>query len=171
MENVLKTKEVSDLLGVNPTTVQRWVKYFNIHCQLNEHGHYLFQSPQVETLREIQGQLSEGKKMKDVKVSNKSIISESEPPEEVMPTFKYEQKLEQMMQRIEDLEQKLAAKADDVVTYQLLNHRKEIEAMSKSLLSIEQRLDEMDEVIKQNMTIPLEELPPKRRSLMQLFSF
>ncbi|WP_216829202.1 chromosome-anchoring protein RacA [Alkalihalobacterium elongatum] len=171
MENALKTKEVSDLLGVNPTTVQRWVKYFNIHCQMNEHGHYLFQTPQVETLREIKGQLSEGKKMKDVMVSNNSVISNSETQEDMMPTFKYEQKLEMMMARIEELEEKLASKADDVVTYQLLNHRKEIEAMSKSLLSIEERLDQMDEIIKQNIKMPLEEMPQKRRSLMQLFSF
>ncbi|WP_209122639.1 chromosome-anchoring protein RacA [Alkalihalobacillus sp. BA299] len=171
MENVLKTKEVSDLLGVNPTTVQRWVKYFNIHCQMNEHGHYLFQTPHVEILKEIQGQLSEGKKMKDVMVSNTSMIQKDEQSDEMIPTFKYEQKLEQMMERIEELEQRLASKADDVVTYQLLNHRKEIEAMSKSLQSIEQRLDEMDEVIKQNMTIPIEEMPQKRRSFMQIFSF
>ncbi|WP_078428463.1 chromosome-anchoring protein RacA [Alkalihalobacterium alkalinitrilicum] len=171
MESVLKTKEVSDLLGVNPTTVQRWVKYFNIHCQMNEHGHYLFQTPHVETLKEIQGQLNEGKKMKDVMVSNTTIIQSSEQPGEMIPTFKYEQKLEEMMMRIEELEQKLDTKADDVVTYQLLNHRKEIEAMSKSLLSIEQRLDEIDEVMKQNMTMPLEEMPQKRRSLMQFFSF
>ncbi|WP_082407126.1 MerR family transcriptional regulator [Bacillus sp. JCM 19041] len=36
----LKTKEVSKAIGVNPTTIQRWTKFFEIKCEVNEQGHF-----------------------------------------------------------------------------------------------------------------------------------
>ncbi len=57
METIHKTKEVADLLNVNPTTVQRWIKYFNIECETNEHGHYLLTESHLTLLTSIQAQL------------------------------------------------------------------------------------------------------------------
>lgn len=178
MEQAYKTKEVSALLGVNPTTVQRWVKYFNLHCQINEHGHYIFLAPHVELLKEIHSQLREGKKLKDIKISSShsdlvNVVADREK-KDMVPRHVYFHKIDDMMERIEQLESKLSQKADDVVSYQLLNHRSEIDAMGKMLKNIENKLAEMEEklakAVDTDVATELVNGKEKKRSFMQLFS-
>ncbi len=174
MQGVLKTREVSEQLGVNPTTVQRWVKYFNIHCDINEQGHYLFSMPQVEVLREIKGQLNMGKKLKEINLGQPEEKQQVKKNTEMVQTQQYERKLEQMMSRIDILENKLNQKADEVVSYQISSHRKEIDEMMGMLKKLEQRMDaiELGRAEKQSSVenINIKEKKPKKRSFVQLFS-
>ncbi|UOE92296.1 chromosome-anchoring protein RacA [Alkalihalobacillus sp. LMS39] len=169
MENVFKTKEVSELLGVNPTTVKRWVKYFDIRCQMNEHGHYLFGTSHVEMLREIKGQLNAGKKMRDVHVSR--VQARKEKRKDMIPIHQYEYQLKEMVNRIEEFEGKLSKKADEVVSYQLLRHRTELDQITTMLEKIEMRLQKVEESAKPIINEEVKvERPEKKRAFMQLFS-
>ncbi|WP_368504457.1 chromosome-anchoring protein RacA [Alkalihalophilus sp. As8PL] len=182
MEMTMKTKEVSEQLGVNPTTIQRWMKFFDIGCDTNEHGHYFFSDEHVVVLKSIQEQLQEGKKMKEVDLSQFSSLVHKRPhssvKKEKVSAAAYDEKLDQVMRRVEDLEMQLSQKADEVVSYQLLKHRSEIENMMKMLQKLEARLDQMEEKVHDPFRDETE-LPvaagaePKRkwRSFKQMFSF
>ncbi|WP_078553321.1 chromosome-anchoring protein RacA [Bacillus alkalicellulosilyticus] len=172
MDNVFETKEVSELLGVNPTTIKKWVKYFNLRCSINEQGHYLFQNSQVEVLKDIKGQLYSGKKMRDVHVSMNSEKSKTKKEERVQ-AYQLEYKLNQIVSKIDQFEQKLSQKADEVVSYQLLRHRSEIDDITLMLQSIEQRLQSIE--VKVSSQVDEEqpyqaEIKLKKRSLSQIFS-
>ncbi|MFC0559931.1 chromosome-anchoring protein RacA [Halalkalibacter alkalisediminis] len=178
MKTALKTKEVSEVLGVNPTTVQRWAKYFGLVCETNEHGHFLFTQEHVETMREVQIQLQQGKKMKEIQLGMG--LNQMEKNELNIKTATYEEKLEEVITRVGELDRKLSQKADEVVSYQLLKHRSELEDMMKMIKNLEGRLNKIENRM-QDHNIPEErELPMavggsvnknKWRSLMQIFSF
>ncbi|WP_096200891.1 chromosome-anchoring protein RacA [Bacillus sp. FJAT-45350] len=176
MESVLKTKDVSELLGVNPTTVQRWVKHFNVECELNESGHYTFSKEQVEILRDIKTQLNEGKRMREVQLGNSSTNEAIEVKrEERVSTFQYEKQIKNMMEKIERLEERLELKADEVVGYQILRHRDEIEQMMNMLKSIDERVTSIENSLESSQldieeTMPMIDKKVKKRSLLHIFS-
>jgi chromosome-anchoring protein RacA len=180
MEMSMKTKEVSEQLGVNPTTVQRWAKYFGLICETNEHGHYLFTPEHVKVMREVQEQLQQGKRMKDIQVTGIE-PNQVKKQNQTIQAAVYEEKLEEVMKRVQDLDQKLSKKADEVVSYQLLKHRSELDDMMNLIKSLEERLIKMEsKVHHQHADTEENELPmvvggniksKKWRSFMQLFSF
>lgn len=173
MEMTLKTKDVSEMLQVNPTTIQRWVKYFRINYGKNEYGHYLFSKEHVELLKEVKRQLQEGKGMKDVDLSSfSSLIAQDDHSNEIS-NIDYEKKLERVLSRVDELEERLTEKADSVVTYQLLKHREELENMTKMIKKLEKRLEAMEEKIqtersKEEWPMAAGEAPKKR---WRIFSF
>lgn len=175
MEMTLKTKEVSEMLGVNPTTVQRWAKYFRLNYKTNEYGHYLFSKEHVELMKEVKRQLQEGKVMKEVDLSAYSslITKENEQKRNHVSVAKYEETLEKVLSRVEQLEERLTRKADDVVTYQLLKHREELEEMTKMIAKLEKRLMEMEEKLQTD--VKAEPLPVAaggaEKKRWRLFSF
>ncbi|ARK30355.1 chromosome-anchoring protein RacA [Halalkalibacter krulwichiae] len=181
MEWTLKTKEVSEQLGVNPTTIQRWAKYFGLKCETNEHGHYLYTKEHVAIMREVQQQLQQGKRMREIKVGqNDQHHAEIAQDGRKVETYLYEEKLEKVMSRIEELDEKISKKADEVVSYQLLKHRTELEEMMKMIKSLEERIIQMEERMQDNEYQVEQELPmvvggneskKKWRSFKQMFSF
>ncbi|WP_017727979.1 chromosome-anchoring protein RacA [Halalkalibacterium ligniniphilum] len=179
MEELLKTKEVSERIGVNPTTVQRWVKYFGLACETNEHGHYLFDDTHLKVLCSIHEQLQAGKRMKEVNLDPyQEVLKEHVEPKKMVQVNAVEKQLEQCLQRINELEQRLSQKADEVVSYQILKHRTEIDDMMKLLHKIEQRLTKLEDKVEEKEptveALPLAaggETKKKRLSLIRLFSF
>jgi chromosome-anchoring protein RacA len=145
MEMVLKTKTVSEELGVNPTTVQRWVRHFNIQCDKNEHGHYLFKQDDIEQLREIKAQLDNGLLMSDIQIQS---FQTSEKSVE-LPTH-FEEKFERLNAAIEALEKKIEEKADAVVSYQMLQHASELEDLIKKMENMEARLQDLEVALLKN---------------------
>ncbi|MFC0470239.1 chromosome-anchoring protein RacA [Halalkalibacter kiskunsagensis] len=182
MEMTMKTKEVSEQLGVNPTTVQRWAKYFGLVCETNEHGHYLFTTEHVNVMKEVQDQLQQGKRMRDIQLTGYEPNMQQEKNTQTMvQSAVYEEKLEEVMNRVQELDRKLSQKADDVVSYQLLKHRTELDDMMSLIKSLEERLIKMERKVQHQHSVSEEnDLPmvvggnvksKKWRSLMQLFSF
>lgn len=183
MEHILKTGVVAEQLNVNPTTVQRWIKYFNIHCETNDHGHYLIAPKQFEILQKIKKQLSEGLTMKEIREidepvqRNQSVNNNKK--EKMLPVHVFEEKLEQLMIHIEQLERKLAVKADEVVGYQVLHQRTDIDNMNSTLSSIEERislLEQQSPQLEQLAVGDLERVPEqfkkrRRNKLINIFSF
>ncbi|WP_059105152.1 chromosome-anchoring protein RacA [Shouchella shacheensis] len=149
MEVLLKTKDVSESLGVNPTTVQRWTKFFGIACDVNDQGHFLYTKSDVEQLASIHEQLQAGKRMKEIRIEGGAVEGE-EPKESIsrslsVPTKQYEARLAQLFTHVDELEEKLEAKADDVVSYQLLKHRSELDEMAGLLSRLESRMERIEE--------------------------
>ncbi|ANX12657.1 chromosome-anchoring protein RacA [Fictibacillus halophilus] len=168
MEMVLKTKTVSEELGVNPTTVQRWVRHFNIQCDKNEHGHYLFKQEDIEQLREIKAQLDNGLLMSDIQIQS---FQTSEKSVE-LPT-QFEEKFDRLNAAIKALEKKVEEKADAVVSYQMLQHASELEELIKKMENMEARLQDLEVALLKN-NYPEEKLyvkeKPKKNWFVSLFT-
>ncbi|MFE1244161.1 chromosome-anchoring protein RacA [Fictibacillus sp. NPDC058756] len=168
MEMVLKTKTVSEELGVNPTTVQRWVRHFNIQCDKNEHGHYLFKQEDIEQLREIKAQLDNGLLMSDIQIQS---FQTSEKSVE-LPT-QFEEKFDRLNAAIKSLEKKVEEKADAVVSYQMLQHASELEELIKKMENMEARLQDLEVALLKN-NYPEEKLyvkeKPKKNWFVSLFT-
>lgn len=142
MEMVLfKTKTVSEELGVNPTTIQRWVKHFNLTCQKNDHGHYLFSEQDLEDLREIKKKLDSGLLMSDIQIAAQAVPAKPSAPAAV---GQFDIRFEHLMSQIEKLEKKIEEKADDVLSYQVLQHASEMDDMMKRLIKIEEKIEDIE---------------------------
>ncbi|ASA97958.1 MULTISPECIES: MerR family transcriptional regulator [Anoxybacillus] len=138
----LKTSAVAKRLGVSTKTVQRWVKKYNIPCKKNETGHYVFTNEAVEQLEKY-----------------KFLGIEEEEKEHV--------DWEEVEQRLNELERKIDQKADDVVSFQLLQHRREIEDMLQYIQRLEQRIVDLEH---QQQTKLVHEQPKQtRRGIISLF--
>lgn len=133
---LVKTKTVSRQLDVNPSTIQRWVKHFDLPCRKNEHGHLLFNERDIEQLKMIQKQLENGLSMDEVDPN----LKESQKPVEHLSMAQYEKRIEEMVERIRSVEKKLSEKADEVVSVRLYQHRSEIDDLTKSIGNIEKRI-------------------------------
>ena len=165
---VLKTKTVSEELGVNPTTVQRWVRHFNIQCDKNEHGHYLFRQEDIEQLKEIKSQLDNGLLMSDIQIQSIQTTDKSLE----LPT-QFEEKFSRLNAAIESLEKKIEEKADAVVSYQMLQHASELEELIKKMENMEARLQDLEVALLKN-NYPEERLyvkeKPKKNWFVSLFT-
>jgi chromosome-anchoring protein RacA len=168
MEMILKTKTVSEELGVNPTTVQRWVRHFNIQCDKNEHGHYLFKQDDIEQLREIKSQLDNGLLMSDIQIQSFQTAEKSVE----LPT-QFEEKFDRLNAAIRALEKKVEEKADAVVSYQILQHASELEELIKKMENMEARLQDLEVALLKN-NYPEEKLyvkeKPKKNWFVSLFT-
>ncbi|MBB6177649.1 chromosome-anchoring protein RacA [Anoxybacillus tengchongensis] len=138
----LKTSAVAKRLGVSTKTVQRWVKKYNIPCTKNEAGHYVFTNEAIEQLEKY-----------------KFLGIDEEEKEHA--------EWEEVEQRLNELERKIDQKADDVVSFQLLQHRREIEEMLQYIQQLEQRIAHLEH--QQKTTIVHEQPKQKRRGMISFF--
>lgn len=164
-----KTKTVSKQLNVNPSTIQRWVKHFDLPCRKNEHGHLLFSEKDIQQLLFIKKQLNNGLAMGEVDPNG----LEEEEPEDSVSMTQYEKRLDEMVQRIQDVERKLTEKADEVVSVRLYQHRSELDELTKTIGDVENRLKTIETQLSalnpsQGAEIS-EEDKPRRNWLVSLF--
>lgn len=182
MEKQYKTRTASEILGVNPTTVQRWIKYFNIPCETNEQGHYLIVEKQLELLRGIKEKLNNGMTMKEIYEKEFEGYPENlvKLNKAMIPAENVEERLEQLMIHIEQLERKLSVKADEVVEYQVLQHRSELDSLFSMVSKIEERMSKMEHylvptekrAVGGEATLVRQQLSkPRKNKIMKMFSF
>ncbi|MGG3090502.1 chromosome-anchoring protein RacA [Bacillus safensis] len=141
----MNTNEVAKEIGVSSKTIQRWVKQLNIPVARNELGHYEFHEDIVQLLKEVKHQMSEGVILQDIQLPiHKETVRQSAPAAEADVSIQRIEALEKQVKaliqqqlhvtdvedRLQELERKLAKKADEGVSYQLLQHRREIEDLS-----------------------------------------
>ncbi|WP_270179013.1 MerR family transcriptional regulator [Alkalihalobacillus sp. CinArs1] len=167
---LLKTKQVSDQLGVNPTTVQRWVKYFDLECDKNELGHFLFSEETIEKLKHIQEELRSGQSMEGIKMTDTGDGVKKSAPKMVSQE-KFEQRLDRFSVRLEQLERQLEEKANEVITVQVLQHRAELDELLKKVTRIEEKLMELEEHTSIQEAVGQSTGKVKRPWIMSLFSF
>ncbi|TCM92879.1 DNA-binding transcriptional MerR regulator [Paenibacillus sp. BK033] len=65
---LLKTKEAAHQLAVSETTVRRWVSTFPASFRKDMFGHYIFDTPAMDKLRKIKGQLDAGTALYDIRL-------------------------------------------------------------------------------------------------------
>ncbi|WP_057911813.1 MerR family transcriptional regulator [Peribacillus muralis] len=135
----MNTSAVARLLNVSHSTIQRWVSQLNMEVERNQLGHYQFSEEDIALLRKIQNQLNEGIILQKVSISESKLKKATVRKH---PETKKEH--EQLMERVIRLENGLKTKADDVVSYQLLQHRSEMEEMHRLVKKLEARIEALE---------------------------
>lgn len=135
----MNSNEVSKLLGVSISTIQRWVKQLELPMERNERGHYFYKEEDIEILQQIHKQIQGGALLQDIAPTYKK---KSEKPNE--QTHENEKVLELLSIRMSDLESSLHAKADSVATYQLLQHRREIDDLQNQVKLLLKKITELE---------------------------
>lgn len=167
MENMLKTRDVAERLEVSPKVVRRWINHFSLDCQLNELGHYMINRKTYEQLEYIHRQIKLGKTINEVSLERK---------EKSVAAHKLDERFTSLLLQIDQLDRKLQSKAGEVVEYQLLQQRKEIEELTLSLESYKERLKIVeDKLNKKADQVIVEEKKKvmqkqKKRRLSSIFS-
>ncbi|WP_282936901.1 MerR family transcriptional regulator [Paenibacillus sp. RC67] len=137
MMEFVSTKEVAQILGVSPTTIKRWVAFFQGWFQKDELGHYIYSPEDVERLKHIHEQLQQGKTMQAIMSSDTNSLKPSKAFETSPPSYE----TDELLQRITQLELQLAQKADDIVSMQILQHRTELEEIRKTVQTLAEDLE------------------------------
>ncbi|MGD6780320.1 MerR family transcriptional regulator [Sutcliffiella horikoshii] len=165
----LKTHEVAKELGMAPRTVRKWVQKYEIPCRKNDYGHYVYDEEalaRLETLKasgEVAGAMDVAfdTDIKEVQVENMSAQNEDGKA--------LEHRLETLTERVCRTERLVQQKADEVVSYQLLQQRKEIEELTKKVDRLEKILDQMQTPVKKTEPPLIFDQPPqqKRRNVFR----
>lgn len=119
----MNTSEVAKLLGVSASTIQRWVKQLGLPMEKNDRGHYYFNHEDIELFKKIHEQLQNGTLLQDI-----TPLKEKKTPRKgAVKVIENDSALEKLSLKVNELEKNLNSKADSVASYQLLQHRREIE--------------------------------------------
>jgi chromosome-anchoring protein RacA len=136
---LLNTSEVANLLGVSSSTIKRWVKQLELQMERNERGHYLFTEETIEYLKFIQDQINQGLLLNEVATSQENQVRKGS-----VKKFEKKANLETIEAKIEQLERRLNDKADSVTSYQLLQHRSEIEDLQNLIHSLSYKIEKLE---------------------------
>ncbi|MFT9599493.1 MerR family transcriptional regulator [Mesobacillus sp.] len=147
----MNTSAVAKLLGVSPSTIQRWVKQANLQMERTELGHYQFSEESIEILKDIKDQLNKGVLLQDLKIKGRKHRKAT------IPAVKPDIALDKLIERMEDFENRLNRKADEVVSYQILQHRREIEDLQNEVARLKEVITSMEEAAAQQEQVAKEE--------------
>lgn len=136
---MMNTTAVAKMLGVSPSTIQRWVKQANLQMERTELGHYQFSEESIKTLKDIQVQLNKGVLLQDLKLKVKK------PRKATVTAGQSDVVMAKLINRIDDLENMLGGKANDIVSYQILQHRREIEDLQNEVTRLSEIVQAMQE--------------------------
>jgi len=123
----LNTATAAKLLGISQSTLKRWIKELDLDMNRNELGHYDIQDEDISVLKQVKKQIQNGTFLQDVTISRNKVRKGK------TAILLKESTADILVQRMNDLEKKLNEKADKVVSYQLLTHRKEIEDLENEI--------------------------------------
>lgn len=146
----MNTNAVAKLLGVSPSTIQRWVKHANLNMNRNELGHYVFNDDDIEVMKKIQEQINNGVLLQDIAAAAKKTRQGTVKKEMRDDDF------EKIMNKITELEAKIDRKANEHVSYQLLQHRREIEELHDKIDALTERIELLEEKNASNEPDPRE---------------
>lgn len=150
----MNTGEVAKLLGVSSSTIQRWIKQLELPMERNERGHFHFSQGDIELLTNIKNQIQNGTLLQDIAPIETKKLRKG--------TIRTDQnhELEKMALKIQELEVSLNAKADSVASYQLLQHRHEIEDLSKQIKILTKQVETIQNQLLQSENTKQMDNPP-----------
>ncbi|MBD1379680.1 MerR family transcriptional regulator [Metabacillus arenae] len=132
----MNTSAVAKELSVSTKTIQRWVKQLNLPMERNELGHYFFTDKDIDLLREVQTQIHNGVLLQEIQVTKPKRTGHLVEKKEATID-------DEWLERLKEVERKVNEKADSVVSYQLLQHRQELEELQEKIKSLQMQLDEL----------------------------
>lgn len=163
----LKTHEVAKELGMAPRTIRKWVKKYKIPCVKNDYGHYVYDQKAIallETLKASSEVVGTLEVYEDV-LKNKETVMNNDHSH-----HSKELQMENILERMNRAEQLLEQKADEVVSYQLLQQRQEIEELTRKIEKLETIIQTLQDSSVKKYEPPLifdQPIKSKRRSVFR----
>ncbi|MCM3692557.1 MerR family transcriptional regulator [Neobacillus niacini] len=149
----MNTSEVAKLLGVSASTIQRWVKQLELPMERNERGHYHFNNEDIDLLKNIQTQIQNGTLLQEIAPVQEKKIRKGT----VKGAPETNAELERLYTIVSELEAKVNSKADSVASYQLLQHRREIEDLQSQVLDLTKKVESLQsQLYESKITTPPE---------------
>jgi chromosome-anchoring protein RacA len=130
----MNTSSVAKQLGVSSSTVKRWVKQLKLNLDRNEMGHFTYRQEDVDLLMIYKEQQNEALLVYNEIAAGKEFSRRGT----VHSSITDDNSL--LLNRIKCLESIVQSKADQVVSYQILQHRREMEEMQATLEKLEERI-------------------------------
>lgn len=174
----MNTNQVAEILGVSSSTVKRWVKQLELPMERNERGHYTFTNEDLETLTNIHEQIQKGAILQDiteipVKKKRVAVVKRTESVPLIDQTI---------MLKLSELETRINQKADSVASYQLLQHRSDIEELQAHVEMLTAKLEileshlnaapsSQDSLLEKNSVIPITKRKRRKHIFSMLFGF
>lgn len=131
-----KTSDVAKKLDVTPNLISKIAKELQI--SKDEQGYYTFTDKDISKI--------------NIHISKKNI--------EKPPTI--ERQLHTLLKRIKDNEYSISQKADSVVSFQLLQHRQELEECRKEIEGLQFKIDVLKDQIEQFQSVAATTPPPQK---------
>lgn len=169
----MNTATVVKELGVSRRTLMRWVNQLDMQLEKNELGHYQFKEEDVKRLKQVQQQTASTENQPSAQRPIKT--EQRTGTAKITPTYD-SSKMKVLNDRIDELERKIRSKADDVVSYQVLQHRKEMEELLAKISSLEEKVAELEqnqqkrEHVKDNVLVFDQSPAPKKTKRKNLIS-
>ena len=69
----MNTSEVSKLLGVSHSTINRWITQLKLDIDKTAIGHYRFSEDDIALLKQIKDQLHNGMTLQNIKIAEKKV--------------------------------------------------------------------------------------------------
>ncbi|CAM4230325.1 chromosome segregation protein [Bacillus manliponensis] len=159
-----KTPFIAKKLGISPKAVVRIAQQLNLHLGKNKYGHYVFTETDLQKMLELQLTTIEQEEKSTVPVTQTSSTDELK---------QFARQLESITLRLDRIEEKMQEKADNVVTYQLLQHRREMEEMLEKIERLESALKRKEPIYiaPDNQPQKQTEKPKRRKMILSIFGF
>jgi chromosome-anchoring protein RacA len=135
---MMNTNQVAKLLGVSASTIQRWVKQLELPMERNERGHYHFNNEDIELLKNIQTQIQNGTLLQEI-----APVQEKKVRKGTVKGNESNAELERLYSIVSELEARVNSKADSVASYQLLQHRREIEELQSQVIELTKQVESL----------------------------
>ncbi|WML60198.1 MerR family transcriptional regulator [Neobacillus sp. PS2-9] len=132
----MNTSEVAKSLGVSSSTIQRWVKQLELPMEKNDRGHYHFSNEDINLLKKIHEELQTGTLLHDIT----PVRTKKSARKGAVKAVENEEALEKVWKKVNELELGINSKADSVASYQLLQHRSDIEELQSQVNELTSQL-------------------------------
>jgi len=162
----VNTAQFAKKLGVSTKTVRKWIKIFNLKCTKNEYGHYVFENTDLPLFEGIRNQVKSGVPSDKIELTTPAPRKGTARKMVQASDKTLSEKLNAIMDRIKENERQIQEKASDVVSYQLLQHRKEIDELQKRMQKMEDYIEQLErekEELQRQTAITLEKVEGSRK--------
>ncbi|QWU45016.1 chromosome-anchoring protein RacA [Bacillus sp. NP247] len=172
-----KTPFIAKKLGVSPKAVVRIAQQLNLTIKKNKYGHFIFTQGDLDLMLEYhrsqmdQPQNSQTTSSNDVeklKTQVNTIVQNTSSNDFKQLTAQ----LTTITRRLDRMEEQMQDKANDVVTYQLLQHRREMEEMLERIQKLEASLKKEEPIYitpDSKPTYEREKKPKRRKMIFSIF--
>ncbi|EXX87782.1 RacA protein [Paenibacillus darwinianus] len=159
MIKAMKTKDMAQTLGVSQTTVKRWVARFPDAFRKDRYGHYAFSEQDIERIRYIQLMVEQGLGLDEITLPQADInpalqpaAAAEEPCDAGGDAGSHPVGLtDDLLMTVARIEAALAQKADEVVSFQYLKQREELEDLRST---VERLMEKVEALRKQLAPLP-----------------
>lgn len=175
-----KTPFIAKKLGVSPKAVVRIAQQLNLTIEKNKYGHFIFTQNDLEQMLEYHR--SQMEQTETTQPTQKTSLSDVEELKTQVNTIvqnsssnDFEQlasQLNTLSRRLDRMEEQMQDKANDVVTYQLLQHRREMEEMLERIQKLETALKKEEPIYitpDSKPTYEREKKPKRRKMIFSIF--